>query len=77
MAYTFSWHQDINPFNILVKVRGPGKYEYDFKLADLGLSHFERHLSYLRDVFTQDNFGTSAYGIQFSQASTNTLTLRI
>ena len=59
----FSWHQDVNPFNILVKSRGAGSYACNFKLADLGLSHFEKHISFLRDASTQGNFGTSTYGI--------------
>ena len=58
----FSWHQDVNPLNILVKSRGSGRYDCDFKLADLGLSHFEVHMSFLRDASTRDSFGTSAYG---------------
>ncbi len=65
----YSWHQDVNPFNILVKRRGAGKYDCDFKLADLGLSHFEKHLSDLRNVSTQENFGTSAYGIHCPRLS--------
>ena len=53
----------MNPFNILVKSRGAGTYDCDFKLADLGLSHFEKHLPDLRNVSAQENFGTSTYGI--------------
>lgn len=58
-----SWHQDVNPANILVKSRGgTSVYDSDFKVADLGLSHFKKHHPSLRDPLDRDTFGTSAYG---------------
>ena len=69
MAHVFSWHQDVNPFNILVKSHGAGPYKCEFKIADLGLSHFEKHMSFLSNASTQDNFGTSTYGIHYPKSS--------
>lgn len=59
-----SWHQDINPTNILVKSRPNALCPYDvhFKIADLGLSHFKRHTSGLGSATDKDTFGTRAYG---------------
>ena len=41
---------------------GRSVYDADFKLADLGLSHFKHHHPASGDVTDQDTFGTSAYG---------------
>ena len=65
----------MTPSNILVKSRGDGSYDCDFKLADLGLSHFEKHLCDLRNVSTQENFGTSTYGIHCPRPSQKKWTL--
>lgn len=54
------WHQDIKPANILVfKPQGSEGSIYDsvqFKLSDLGLSHFSRHAK------AHDVGGTQTYG---------------
>lgn len=56
----------MNPTNILVKSRkGGNSYDCDFKLGDLGLSHFKKYVSPLGDATDQDTFGTYAYGNSF------------
>ena len=53
----------MNPSNIFVKSRKGGvMYDCDFKIGDLGLSHFKKHVSPLRDAIDRDTFGTYAYG---------------
>jgi serine/threonine protein kinase len=53
------WHQDVKPQNILVvRDNGASIYECEFKLADLGLSHF-RVGANTQDVDTR---GTRVYG---------------
>lgn len=57
------WHQDIDPSNILVVSRGESSvYDCDFKIADLGLSHFKKYAQLPENDVAQDTFGTSAYG---------------
>ncbi|KAL9131154.1 MAG: hypothetical protein Q9217_000855 [Psora testacea] len=56
------WHQDITPGNILVKSKaGCSKYQSEFELADLGLSHFKKNDS--TEVMDKDTYGTRAYGM--------------
>ena len=58
MTHCCSWHQDITPKNILIKRRaGDSVYDFDCKLADLGISHFKRSLEW-----EEDSTGTAAYG---------------
>ena len=59
-----SWHQDVKPSNILIE-SCPGKSPYfsQFKLADLGLSHFKKMSSQV-DAMDVDTYGTRAYGGQ-------------
>ncbi|KAL8793424.1 MAG: hypothetical protein Q9195_004010 [Heterodermia aff. obscurata] len=57
------WHQDIKPKNILIKRRPGGSvYEFECKLADLGLSHFKRSLSGQEDSTDTAAYGTRTYG---------------
>lgn len=57
------WHQDIKPANILVMSNGQNSpYMYDFKLADLGLSHFRKHVPSEGDALDKDTCGTRTYG---------------
>lgn len=57
------WHQDIKPRNILVKSKkGGSPYDYEFKLADLGLSHFKKHVPSQRGTTDRDTYGTRTYG---------------
>jgi len=71
-----SWHHDISPDNILVVSRKAGSpYECDFKIADLGLSHFRRHSSSSRDDTDEDKYGSNAYGERFAFAARRTLNL--
>ncbi|KAK5121454.1 hypothetical protein LTR85_005287 [Meristemomyces frigidus] len=57
------WHQDIKPKNILVVNREDAVHnEYGLKLADLGLSHFERVSSDESDGVAEDTRGTRTYG---------------
>ena len=63
------WHQDIKPANILIKSRAGASSVYDFesKLADLGLSHFEKYTSKPDEMTTTDAHGTRAYGKVFNE----------
>lgn len=57
------WHQDVKPANILVLSRGlASPYEFQFKLADLGLSHFTSTVRLETDLVEKDTRGTRAYG---------------
>ncbi|KAL8755893.1 MAG: hypothetical protein Q9199_003320 [Rusavskia elegans] len=57
------WHHDIKPPNLLVKSqRGGSAYNFECKLADLGLSHFKRSRSWQRDSVGKDAYGTRTYG---------------
>ena len=57
------WHQDVKPSNILVVSNGQASpYNYQFKLADLGTSHFKRTFQNQMDVSDRDTYGTRAYG---------------
>lgn len=42
--------------------KGGSDYDCDFKLADLGLSHFKEHVPSQGDATDRDSFGTRAYG---------------
>ncbi|OCL10566.1 kinase-like protein [Glonium stellatum] len=54
------WHQDVKPENILVSTRsGKLEFECEFKLADLGLSHFKIAEG---DTEDRDSRGTRTYG---------------
>ena len=62
-AYVSRWHQDIKPCNILVKSKkGSSPYDVKFKLADLGVSHFKRHVPSKGEATDRDTWGTRAYG---------------
>ena len=57
------WHQDVDPSNILVfSGRSTNPYDVEFKLADLGLSHFQRVTSAAGDETGRDAWGTREYG---------------
>ena len=67
-AYISRWHQDLKPSNLLVqsKRRGsPGDCE--IKIADLGLSHFKKHVPSQGEATDKDAYGTRAYGRLRSQ----------
>ncbi|KAI0891826.1 hypothetical protein F4806DRAFT_481422 [Annulohypoxylon nitens] len=55
----YRWNQDIKPKNILVTNSPVGII---FKLASIGLSHFETVGSCLGDISDWDSFGTYMYG---------------
>ena len=49
--------------NILVfRGNGASQYDYDFKIADLGLSNFKPNVAQLNEPSGLDTFGTRAYG---------------
>jgi hypothetical protein len=59
------WHQDVKPKNILViRGRSANPYDVEFKLADLGLSHFQRTTAATIDAAGRDTWGTREYGEQ-------------
>jgi len=63
------WHQDVKPANILVKSsQDESAFECQFKLADLGLSHFIRTVSPNANATSKDTHGTEAYGIHHLSA---------
>ena len=63
LTYCRSSHQDITLKNILTKHRvGGSVYEFECKLADLGLSHFKRSLSGQEDSTDTAAYGTRTYG---------------
>jgi serine/threonine protein kinase len=58
------FHQDVKPANILVvsnNVSSP--YKWEFKVADLGLSHFKRVVDEQGTVTANDAHGTRTYGL--------------
>ena len=62
-AHHHRWHHDITPRNILIKSRKEGStYDFDCKLADLGLSHFRRFENRLQGDTDRDPHGTRTYG---------------
>ncbi|KAB2577294.1 hypothetical protein DBV05_g4043 [Lasiodiplodia theobromae] len=64
------WHQDIKPDNILVVSSDrQSPYKYEFKLADLGLSHFKKPRSPNRETTDNDTYGTRTYGAPESYRS--------
>ncbi|CAG8952521.1 hypothetical protein HYFRA_00009625 [Hymenoscyphus fraxineus] len=57
------YHQDIKPRNILVfSNNSSSPYEFTFKLADLGLSHFQQTVDGETTAPAADSYGTSTYG---------------
>ncbi|KAL9032307.1 MAG: hypothetical protein Q9214_008021, partial [Letrouitia sp. 1 TL-2023] len=63
------WHQDINPNNILVKSRSKHPvYSPEFKLADLGLSHFVDDAQADWDATDKDSYGTTSYAFKYDKA---------
>ena len=63
-AHISRWHQDIKPSNILVKSKDGGSpCDVEFKIADLGVSHFKRHVISQGEAIDRDTYGTRAYGI--------------
>lgn len=63
LAYNPRWHQDVKPSNILVKSKKSGSpYDCEFKLADLGSSHFKMHVPSQGVATDKDTYGTRAYG---------------
>jgi hypothetical protein len=59
------WHQDVRPKNVLViRGRSTNPYDVEFKLADLGLSHFQRTTAATIDAAGRDTWGTREYGEQ-------------
>lgn len=57
------WHQDVKPENILVVSNGSeNTSEWEFKLADLGTSHFKRVDASRQDSTASDSYGTRTYG---------------
>lgn len=61
------WHQDVKPPNILVKKRDDkSPYHIQFKLADLGLTHFRKNVAG-EEPADADTNGTRTYGQRLSQ----------
>lgn len=57
------WHQDVKPSNILVVSGKSGShFDCEFKLADLGLSPFQRISLLHRTNSDKDTSGTREYG---------------
>ncbi|KAK0102819.1 hypothetical protein ONS95_000980 [Cadophora gregata] len=57
------WHQDVKPENILVLSNGSDNpQDWNFKLADLGISHFKRKNSLREESTASDSYGTHTYG---------------
>ncbi|KAH8761295.1 hypothetical protein BGZ57DRAFT_858249 [Hyaloscypha finlandica] len=56
------WHQDLKPSNILVTTHGNDQFCHQFKLADLGLSHFKAKVAHGGAPVTQWDQGTGTYG---------------
>lgn len=62
LSDSLRWHQDVKPDNILVLSNGSRlPFEWKFKLADLGISHFKSDSS-SRDSMASDTWGTITYG---------------
>jgi serine/threonine protein kinase len=59
----YSWHQDIKPSNILITSgRSGSNFDCEFKLADLGLSHFRKAQGSHVAAIDKDTSGTREYG---------------
>jgi serine/threonine protein kinase len=59
----YSWHQDVKPSNILiVSSEEKSTYDWQFKLGDLGLSHFNSKVVSSGDSMASDSHGTRTYG---------------
>jgi serine/threonine protein kinase len=62
-ADVFRWHQNIKPANILVMSKGKSSpYDWQFKLADIGLDHFENNGSEADNASASEDGGTRVYG---------------
>lgn len=60
------WHQDIKPTNILVTSgKSTSLYDCEFKIADLGLSHFRKLRAAPGAATDKDTSGTREYGMLF------------
>jgi serine/threonine protein kinase len=60
------WHYDLKPSNILVVSNGcEERYKWQFKIADLGISHFIRNSPQQDDFRAGDTNGTMTYGSFF------------
>ena len=58
----------MKPKNILVASCGEASpYKYNFKLADLGTSHFKRIRQNQTNVLDRDTYGGRAYGMLLSK----------
>lgn len=63
LSNRYSFHQDIKPHNILVFGNSPeSEYDVDFRLSDLGLSHFHRLGEDGQDVAPITSRGTKQFG---------------
>ena len=66
------WHQDVKPHNIFVKSKkGGSPSNYEFKLGDLGLSHFKKYVPSQGEATDSDTYGTRAYGMLHSSILPN------
>ena len=60
----YRWHQDVKPANVLVLSYGAeSAFDWQFKLADFGLSHFIRKVPSEGDAMANDARGTRTYGV--------------
>jgi serine/threonine protein kinase len=67
-ANSYRWHQDVKPSNILVTTvgaTGESRFDWEFKLADLGISHFEK-MATNGNGKGADSQGTKTYGIEIT-----------
>ena len=65
-------HQNIKPSNILVTgVATSSKYDCNFKLADLGMSHFASKTGNKRNLKRKEAFGNPMYSKKFHSPKTN------
>lgn len=65
LTYLGRWHQDVKPQNIFVVSNDEkSPYNWQFKLGDLGLSHFKMKVSSSQesDSTARDAHGTKTYG---------------
>ncbi|KAK3645604.1 hypothetical protein LTR56_009044 [Elasticomyces elasticus] len=56
------WHQDLKPANILVVQSEHSHYRWSFKVADLGLSHFQSMVDAHLEPTDRNRYGTRTYG---------------
>jgi serine/threonine protein kinase len=70
-----SWHQDVKPTNILVTSgKSRSYYDCEFKLADLGLSHFRKVHGLQGAASDKDTSGTREYGRYYVSADFHFIT---